>query len=213
MDHSVDVRVDVFVEDDYAAFERVLEEAFRREPLRILGYCVMPNHWHLVVWPQDEKDRQVSEFCVAHRDAHPTLARPASDIGDGTFVPGPVQSFPVESDEHLYTVLRYVERNPVRANLVQRAQDCAGQGPGGVIVATKRLALHGALGPCRDWPTGCVGSIARRVDWSSRHYDAACRARPAVWQRALAAPDHLAARPGIDLPFPGQTSQARTVST
>src|SRR5271157_4263119 len=56
-------RVEMFSsEDEYAAFERVLEEAFRREPLRILGYCVMPDHWHLVVWPEDGKDRQVSEF-------------------------------------------------------------------------------------------------------------------------------------------------------
>ncbi len=39
------MRAEMFsTEDDYAAFERVLEEAFRRGPLRILGYCVMPNH-------------------------------------------------------------------------------------------------------------------------------------------------------------------------
>jgi len=40
-------------EEDYAAFERILDEAFLRVPLRILGYCVMPNHWHMVVWPRD----------------------------------------------------------------------------------------------------------------------------------------------------------------
>jgi REP element-mobilizing transposase RayT len=39
------MRAEMFsTEDDYAAFERVLEEAFRREPLRILRYGVMPNH-------------------------------------------------------------------------------------------------------------------------------------------------------------------------
>ncbi len=37
---------------DYEAFERVLEEAHQREPLRILGYCLMPTHWHLLLWPR-----------------------------------------------------------------------------------------------------------------------------------------------------------------
>jgi len=48
--------------DDYAAFEWVLEEAYLRESLRILAYCVMPNHWHIVVWPKRGADKQVSEF-------------------------------------------------------------------------------------------------------------------------------------------------------
>jgi putative transposase len=49
-------------EEDYAAFERVLEEAHAREPLRVLAYCVMPNHWHMVVWPKRGADTQVSEL-------------------------------------------------------------------------------------------------------------------------------------------------------
>ena len=47
-------------EEDYKAFERVLDEAFERTPLRILDYTIMPNHWHFVVWP--EADLGVSEF-------------------------------------------------------------------------------------------------------------------------------------------------------
>ena len=43
-------------EEDYAGFERVLDEAFRRVPLRSLGYCVMSDHWHMVVWPRDGQD-------------------------------------------------------------------------------------------------------------------------------------------------------------
>lgn len=39
-------------EADYEAFERVLEDACKRLPLRILDYTIMPNHWHLVVWPK-----------------------------------------------------------------------------------------------------------------------------------------------------------------
>jgi putative transposase len=111
-------------DDDYAAFERALEEAFQREPLRILGYCVMPNHWHMVVWPQAGKDNQVSDFfrwlTVTHTQRWHAHYRTA---GSGHLYQGRFKSFPVESDEHLYTVLRYVERNPLRSNLVERAQD------------------------------------------------------------------------------------------
>jgi putative transposase len=36
------------------AFERVLSEAFQEHPTRLLAYCLMPNHWHFVVWPQQQ---------------------------------------------------------------------------------------------------------------------------------------------------------------
>ncbi len=40
--------------EDFDAFERVLEEAVERTETRLLSYCVMPNHWHLVVWPRQD---------------------------------------------------------------------------------------------------------------------------------------------------------------
>ena len=46
-------RRELFADDaDYAAFERVLESALEAVPVRLLAYCVMPNHWHLLLWPQ-----------------------------------------------------------------------------------------------------------------------------------------------------------------
>jgi REP-associated tyrosine transposase len=54
-------RLPLFQKDaDYEAFERVLAEARERHPMRLLAYSLMPNHWHLVLWP--EKDGQVSAF-------------------------------------------------------------------------------------------------------------------------------------------------------
>ena len=38
--------------EDYQQFEQVLEEARLRAGMRILAYCLMPNHWHLVLWPE-----------------------------------------------------------------------------------------------------------------------------------------------------------------
>ena len=45
-------RLPLFEKDgDYEAFERVLGEALLEQPTRVLGYCLMPNHWHFVLWP------------------------------------------------------------------------------------------------------------------------------------------------------------------
>ena len=45
---------------DYHAFESLLAEAVLRVPMRLLAYCLMPNHWHLVVWP--ERDGELGRF-------------------------------------------------------------------------------------------------------------------------------------------------------
>ncbi len=59
--NRANARTTLFRKDrDYAAFLRVLVETQQRCPLRLLSYCLMPNHWHLVVWPQ--ADHQVSPF-------------------------------------------------------------------------------------------------------------------------------------------------------
>jgi putative transposase len=47
-------------DSDYTAFERVLSEAQKRIAIRLLAYCVMPNHWHLVLWPH--RDGDLSRF-------------------------------------------------------------------------------------------------------------------------------------------------------
>jgi putative transposase len=111
-------------EADFAAFERVIDEAFERVPLRILGYTLMGNHWHFVVWPRQRQHQQVSEFfrwlTVTHSQrwhAHHGTA------GMGHVYQGRFKSFPIAADEHLLAVLRYIERNPLRAGLVERAED------------------------------------------------------------------------------------------
>jgi putative transposase len=108
---------------DYEAFARTLTEAHERLPLRILSFCLMPNHWHFVVWPLRGADDQVSEFfrwlTLTHTQrwhAHHHTS------GTGHLYQGRFKSFPIEQDEHFYTVARYVERNPLRAHLVDRAE-------------------------------------------------------------------------------------------
>ncbi len=120
------------------------------------------------------KDRQVSEFLrwltVTHTQRWHAQRQTS---GTGHLYQGRFKSFPVESDEHLYTVLRYVERNPVRANLVQRAQDWRWSS-----AWRRHRGDDQARGLLSPWPmtrpTGCVGSIVRRVEGNSRRYGAAC---------------------------------------
>jgi putative transposase len=106
---------------DYAAFVRVLAEALDECPMRILAFVLMPNHWHFVLWP--ERDRDLTNFCrwLAHTHSMRWHAHYHTS-GTGHIYQGRFKSFAVESDEHCYTVCRYVERNPLRANLVQRAE-------------------------------------------------------------------------------------------
>jgi putative transposase len=81
----------------------------------------MPNHWHLVVWPT--ADGELSEYLrwltVTHTQrwhAHRHTA------GTGPLYQGRFKSFPIQEGDHFRTVCRYVERNPLRANLVKRAE-------------------------------------------------------------------------------------------
>ena len=116
-------RVHLFGNDrDHDAFQRVMIEARERHPLRILSYCVLSNHWHFVVWP--EEDGQLTGFFRWLTHTHAMRWRVAHrTVGYGPLYQGRFKSFPVQSDDHLLTVMRYVERNPLGAGLVQRAQD------------------------------------------------------------------------------------------
>ena len=105
---------------DYEAFERVFAEAMEKHPTRVLAYCIMPNHWHFVIWPA--KDGELTTFVrwLTHTHTMRWHAHYHSS-GTGHLYQGRFKSFPIEADEHLYTVLRYVERNALRANLVVQA--------------------------------------------------------------------------------------------
>ncbi len=107
---------------DYEAFERVVHEAHQKFPIEILSYCVMPNHWHFVLRPR--KEGQLTAFlrCLAHTHTMRWHAHHQTS-GTGHLYQGRFKAFPVEDDDHFYTVVRYVERNALRAGLTPRAED------------------------------------------------------------------------------------------
>jgi putative transposase len=106
----------------YDAFLAVLDEGRERTGMRLLTYCVMPNHFHLVVWPAT--DGQLTEFMWWFQLTHSKRWVGFRQIrGIGAVYQGRFRAFAVQDDGHLLTVCRYVERNPLRAGLVERAED------------------------------------------------------------------------------------------
>lgn len=107
---------------DYRAFLKLIEEGRQRTGMRILGFCLMPNHWHMVLWPVEDGDlsRFLGWVCTTHVRR---WREHREKVGEGHLYQGRFKDFPVADDIHLLTVLRYVEANPLRAGLVRRAED------------------------------------------------------------------------------------------
>jgi putative transposase len=106
---------------DFLAFEATVEESLRTRRMRLCAYCLMPNHWHLVVWP--ERDGDLAAFMQQLTNTHVKRWKEHyREIGHGHLYQGRYKCFPVETDDYFYQVIRYVERNALRANLVERAE-------------------------------------------------------------------------------------------
>ena len=103
---------------DYDAFIHLLAQAAARVEVRLLAFCLMPNHIHLPLWPQT--DAGVSAFrhwlLTTHATRYVKQYRATGHVWQGRF-----GAFAIQEDEHLVTVLRYLERNPLGAGLVNSA--------------------------------------------------------------------------------------------
>jgi putative transposase len=104
---------------DYEAFLALTTEATVRIPIRLLAYCLLPNHFHLVLWPHGAGDlsRWMHWLMTTHVRRYLKHSGGSGHVWQGRF-----KAFPIQEDEHLRIVLRYVERNALRAALVERAE-------------------------------------------------------------------------------------------
>lgn len=107
-------------QDDYRAFIQLMVDANQRLAMRLTGYCLMPTHFHLILWPYGDADlsRWMQWLLTSHVRRYHRHYRSSGHVWQGRF-----KAFPIEQDEHYLTVLRYVERNPLRAGLTLRAED------------------------------------------------------------------------------------------
>lgn len=103
---------------DYRLFESVLQEIVDITGMRILAYSLMPNHFHLVLSPREDGDLSdfMKRITVTHTQRHRVIT---GTVGEGPLYQGRYKSFLIQDDNHLLTVLRYVERNPLTAQLVK----------------------------------------------------------------------------------------------
>ena len=105
---------------DYEAFIELMKEAKKRHPVKLLGYCLMPNHFHIVAMciQSTELSRYMQWLMTSHVRRYHAHYKSSGHIWQGRF-----KSFIVQKDIHLLALLRYVERNPLRAGLVKSAKE------------------------------------------------------------------------------------------
>jgi putative transposase len=99
-------RAEVFhKEDDYQAFLEVMAEASLRVPMRVLAYCLMPNHFHVALWPAHDGDlsRWMHWLLTTHTRRYQRHCGSSGHIWHGRF-----KAFPIQDDDHLLVVLRYI---------------------------------------------------------------------------------------------------------
>jgi putative transposase len=105
---------------DYATFLSLVSKTQQCLEVPIIAGCLMPNHLHLVVRPVDKDDlaRWTQRLFTTHVRHHHRKYLTSGRLWQGRF-----KAFVIQEDEHLTTVIRYVERNALRAGLVTRAED------------------------------------------------------------------------------------------
>jgi REP element-mobilizing transposase RayT len=187
----------VFRKDgDFAAFIKLLREAGERIDMRLLAFCLMPNHFHLVPWPRNDGDLSayMMWLTTAHVRRYHQHYHSSGHVWQGRF-----RSYPIQEDFHLLGVHRYVERNALRAGLVERAQDwlwcSAAPWRQGLPLLTPSPV------PCLlDW----LGLCQRAADGSGVGLLAGMHpSPPALWRRGLGGADGLGNGSG------GQLASAR----
>src|SRR5580698_271852 len=104
---------------DFEAFLNALAELKDRKPFELYGYCLLNNHFHLLIRPKESSiSRIMQSLLVSHTQRYHKHHRSGGHVWQGRF-----KSPVVQNDEHLLTVLRYVEANPLRARLVSLADE------------------------------------------------------------------------------------------
>ena len=119
--NRANARMTIFEDDgDYEAFEKVLLEAVERTGTRLLAYCLMPNHVHLLVTPGSEIGLALTMKSVAQRYTQHVnkLSERTGSLWEGRY-----RSCLVPTERYVLACYRYIELNPVAAGMVAHARD------------------------------------------------------------------------------------------
>lgn len=116
-------RMEIFSKpEDYKLFEKLLLETKELLNMRMLAYTLMPNHWHLVLYPRNDGDMGIFMHRLSNAHTRKVHAKTLTN-GSGHLYQGRYKSFLVEDDRYLLALIKYVERNSVRAKLAVKCED------------------------------------------------------------------------------------------
>jgi len=150
-------------EEDFDGFSRILAQGLDRFPVRLLGWCLMPDHWHLLLRPYraDTLGRFIAWVGVTHARRH----HDRYNIRGGHLYGGRFKSFPVQNDDHIATVCRYIEGNPRRAKLVRRAENWRWSS---LAAHADRPVDHPEDVAADEWPTLTAWPVRKPAQWVQR---------------------------------------------
>ena len=158
---------------DYQAFEQVLQDTLDQSPMRICAYAVMPNLWHLLLWPECDGElaafmqRLTITLCVAGKNTG--AMRDLGHVYQGRY-----KSFPVESDEHFWVVARYVERNALAPISSCERRNGGGQACGNAVILREQSGRCWRRGRSICQRIGSSGSIKPTTRRNWKRCAAAC---------------------------------------
>jgi len=107
---------------DYQAVLDSLDETLKKVPLDIFAFCIMSNHWHFAVRPKQDGDmgkffgKMTQTVTQRWHAFHHTT-------GTGHLFQGRFKTFLVQTDSYFIQLMKYIEANPLRAGLVEKAED------------------------------------------------------------------------------------------
>jgi putative transposase len=134
---------------DYRDFIDLIKEAKVRYPVKLLAYCLMPNHFHMVLMPLQAQNlsKWMQWLMTSHVRRYHQYHGTNGHVWQGRF-----KSFVIQEDTHLLMVLKYVEGNPVRAGLVRSAEDWLWSSCGEVVGKSPQLLVDELpIELPRDW--------------------------------------------------------------
>lgn len=146
---------------DYMAFINLMLKAKRRWPVKILAYCLMPNHFHMMITPirAEYLSKWMQWLMTSHVRSYHEHYGTSGHVWQGRF-----KSFIIQRDEHLITVMRYIDANPVRSRLVASAGDWLWSSHREMLGKSNRNLIDSApVELPKDWES-CVNDVIKKEE-------------------------------------------------
>jgi REP element-mobilizing transposase RayT len=119
---------------DYLMFINVIKESVKLWNVRVAAYCLMPNHYHMLI---QTPDANLSR-CMRHINGVYTQRYNRFYDCDGQMFRGRYQSILVDADSYLLQLVRYIHRNPLKAGLAEKLNSYAWSSHKGYLSDSKQ---------------------------------------------------------------------------